>query len=74
MISHDISEPRRDYVLVIGPKGAIEINYEWGLAGPGGAWFRLEPKADTPEEYIAEAQSCLRRNRDVVSLSVRRPS
>ena len=71
VISYDISETRRDYVLVVGPQGTREIPYEWGFAGAAGAWFRLQPAADMPESYVAEAKQCLRRNRDVVSLSVR---
>jgi len=70
MISYDICDAKTDRVLVIGPEGTIEIPYEWGLAGADGAWFRLKPKPNTPNSYVAEAKKCLRKNRDVVSLSV----
>lgn len=70
MHSFDICDARNDRVLIMGPKGTIEIPYDWGFAGPAGAWFRLRPTPETPEEYIAEAKNCLRRDRDVVSLSV----
>ncbi len=72
MQSFDICDAQNDRVLVIGPEGTVEIPYEWGLAGPDGAWFKLKPSASVSEAYVAEAKACLRRNRDVVQLKVER--
>lgn len=79
MKSYDITELHRCYISIYdddhrwgdGPL-TIEIPYEWGLAGSEGAWFVLKPKAGTDEKYVAEARTCLRRNRDVVSLRTER--
>ena len=61
-----------DCVTVIDETKIIEIPYDWGLAGPGGAWFILRPAHDVAKEHIEEAKSCLRRSQDVVSISVQR--
>jgi len=71
MQSFDLCDGRGDHVLIMGPEGTIEIPYDWGLAGPAGAWFRLRPERTVSPAYIEEAKACLRRNRDVVSLSVK---
>lgn len=70
MQSFDVCDAINDRVLIMGPEGTIVIPYEWGLAGPGGAWFRLHPAKDVPESYVAEAENCIRQNRDVVSLRI----
>jgi hypothetical protein len=70
MQSFDVCDGKADRVIVLGPEGTKEIPYSWGLAGPGGAWFILRPERSVSTAYIEEAKSCLRRNRDVVSLSV----
>ncbi len=48
------------------------VPYEWGLAGPDGAWFNLIKLPDTTEEQIKCAKFRLRTDRDVVSISVLR--
>ena len=48
------------------------VFYEEGLAGSRGACFRLLQLPDTTPEQLARAKSQLRRERDVVGLSVLR--
>ena len=48
------------------------VVYDWGLAGPGGAWFTLYREKHHTNEDMKKAASCLRNERDVVSLNIRR--
>lgn len=66
----DICDAKNDRVVIIGPFGTIEIPYSWELAGAAGASFVLKPIKDTLPLYVELAKSCLRTNRDVVSLRV----
>jgi hypothetical protein len=61
-----------DRVVVVSPDGIVDVPYDWGLAGPGGAWFKLKPFAGTTDAVVEEAKHCLRASQDVVSLSVER--
>jgi hypothetical protein len=51
------------------PNGVV---YDWGLAGPGGAWFNLFREPHHTQEDIDKAKRHLRNERDVVSIKVRR--
>lgn len=45
------------------------VYYDWGLAGPGGAWFTLIRTPDITVEQLKAAEAEIRRNRDVVRLN-----
>jgi len=48
------------------------IPYDWGLAGPGGAWYTLLCFAEESAEKVAAAKDWIRRSFDVVRFSVQR--
>jgi hypothetical protein len=48
------------------------VAYDWGLAGPSGAWFVLYKEGHHTDDDMWDAARELRRERDVVSLRVRR--
>ena len=48
------------------------VSYEEGSAGPRGAYFRLLQLPDITPEQVARAKAQLRRERDVVGVSVLR--
>jgi len=48
------------------------VAYDWGLAGPGGAWFVLFCESHHTKEDMKQAEHCLKRDRDVVSLEIRK--
>lgn len=53
------------------PEHAVEgVTYDWELAGPSGASFRLHRMPDHTPEQIDKAKATLRRERDVVRMSV----
>lgn len=54
------------------PETVCGVPYSWGLASADGAWFELLASPDTNPVRIAQAKEKLRRDQDVVSLSVRR--
>ena len=44
-----------------------EIDYEWGLAGPDGAWFTLKPiRGKHTNEDVRMGKIYIRRDHDVV--------
>jgi len=45
------------------------VYYDWGLAGPGGAWFTLIGLPDISRSELTAAAHELRRSRDVVRLN-----
>jgi len=48
------------------------VAYEWGLAGPGGGWFRLLPvRGKHTAQDVAQAKVELRMKQDVIQLMVR---
>jgi hypothetical protein len=47
------------------------VAFDWGLAGPGGAWFVLFREAHHTDADIEGAKIQLHRDRDVVSIRVR---
>lgn len=53
----------------ITPNG---IRYDWGLAGPEGAWFTLIRFPTDTDEEIKEAKDHLRSSRDVVRMNTLR--
>jgi len=44
------------------------VPYDWGLQGPGGAWFLLLRFPTTTEQELREAKHRIRAKRDVVSM------
>ena len=48
------------------------VAYDWGLAGPAGAWFVLFREKHHTTEDMKKATQYLKRNRDVVSLKTTR--
>jgi len=48
------------------------VVYDWGMAGPDGAWFTLFREEHHTNEDMQEAIRYLRNERDVVSLNIRR--
>jgi len=48
------------------------VYYDWGLAGCHGAWFTLIAFPNTTKEQIKDAKTKIRRDRDVVSMTVLR--
>lgn len=47
------------------------IQYEWGLAGPQGAWFELKPvRGKHSADDVKTAKAHLRNSQDVVRLTV----
>ena len=46
------------------------VNYLWGLAGPGGAYFTLIKLPDTTIEQLRQASESIRHTDDVVSMQV----
>jgi len=51
----------------VTPNGVV---FNWGLAGPDGAWFHLIREAHHTAADINEAKAHLRRQRDVVSITI----
>ena len=49
-----------------------DITYDWELAGPGGASFRLHVWPGTPEDDVKAAVRYLRNSQDVVTMYVLR--
>ena len=47
------------------------VAYDWGLAGPGGGWFRLLREPHHTDADITTAKHQLRASQDVVQLEVR---
>jgi len=55
------------------PDHVVEgVTYDWELAGPAGASFRLHCMPDNTPEQIDRAKAKLRRERDAVRMSVLR--
>jgi hypothetical protein len=48
------------------------VVFDWGLAGPGGAWFTLFKEKHHTEEDIKQAKHYLHAKRDVVDLYVKK--
>jgi hypothetical protein len=48
----------------------LPIAYEWGLAGPDGAWFELLVEPHHNEGDVRYARHWLRNNHDVVSIKI----
>ena len=44
------------------------VYYDWGLAGPGGAWFTLIKTPDITAEQVKRAAREIRINRDCIRL------
>lgn len=44
------------------------VFYDWGLQGPGGAWFLMIRLPDTTERALREAKNRIRAASDVVSM------
>jgi hypothetical protein len=61
-----------DMVRIWPDQQTYGIRYDWGLAGPDGAWFCLYPMPATSKETIERAKAHLRATQDVVSLHVTR--
>ena len=51
---------------------AGDMTYDWDLAGPCGAAFYLYREPRHTDEDVAAAKAELRRDRDVVSIRVKR--
>ena len=56
---------KREWDQVIGG-----VFYDWGLAGPDGAWFEVFQWAENSKEEVQAAVNKLRRDQDVVRLHV----
>lgn len=55
------------------PDHVIEgVTYDWELAGPAGASYRLHRMPDHTQEQIDAAKAKIRRDQDVVRMSVLR--
>lgn len=50
------------------------VAFNWGYAGPHGAWFTLLRMPEHTDEDIERAKRYLRNERDVVSLRIARPA
>ena len=48
------------------------VAYDWGLAGPSGAWFVLFREPHHTDKDMEDAKHNLYQERDVVSLRIRR--
>jgi len=48
------------------------VYYDWGLAGPDGAWYTVIKTPDITTEQVKEAKRQIRRDGDVVTMSVLR--
>lgn len=69
------AEDRFAFVAMIrmdNPEIVCGVPYTWGLASSAGAWFELLALPGTDRARIERAKAKLRRDQDVVSLSVRR--
>lgn len=53
---------------------APPVAFNWGYAGPHGAWFTLLRMPEYTDEDIERAKRYLRNERDVVSLRIARPA
>ena len=48
------------------------VRYDWGLAGPDGAWYVVYQLPDNTDEQVKAAVEKLNRDQDVVRLSVKK--
>lgn len=60
---------RQRYPEDVTPADAGDVAFDYGLAGPDGAWFMLLKEPKHTKEDIQKAGAYLRRNRDVVKLN-----
>jgi len=64
--------PYADMVRLYPDQIKEGVFYSWGLAGPGGAWFDFLVLPDTTQDQLAKAEANIKRDQDVVSMSVTR--
>lgn len=72
-----MTQTEEDHIRLKQCKGWMQetengVAYNWGLAGPGGAWFVLFREPHHTDKDMEDAKHYLKQERDVVSIRIKR--